>query len=311
MKNAFIASIILHVVLLLASSMNLSISSKSINTPNTMVFDYVKIGDKTAAPKLAPVEKKKEEKKAEKKEEIKKKEDLPPPQPTESLMNQKEPEPQEDPKKDQKPEEKKAEKKKPGDTIPIKQKKPQPKKVEKKPEVKQKNKKAEHNNKNKQNKQKNAQTKAQVNLKKNKSNAKKQKDDPKKTAKALNDLLLDADNESSDNEDSARTDQIADVFTASRIDAIKSTIKKCWIIPAGLAKEMVVDLKMQLTEDGTVVKAEVTDQGRMNNDPDFRLAAEAARRAVLDPECNPLPMPKENYSEWKNLELEFDPKDMF
>jgi hypothetical protein len=60
MRNAFIASIIFHVLLLLAFSLNLSFSSKSIHSPNTMIFDYVRIDEKTAAPKLSPVEKKKE-----------------------------------------------------------------------------------------------------------------------------------------------------------------------------------------------------------------------------------------------------------
>ena len=47
------------------------------------------------------------------------------------------------------------------------------------------------------------------------------------------------------------------------------------------------------------------------SDPDFRIAAENAHRAVLDPKCNPLPLPKEKFDEWKDLELSFNPKDMF
>jgi len=47
------------------------------------------------------------------------------------------------------------------------------------------------------------------------------------------------------------------------------------------------------------------------SDPDFRTAAENAYRAVLDPNCNPLPLPKERYDEWKDLELSFNPKEMF
>ena len=49
----------------------------------------------------------------------------------------------------------------------------------------------------------------------------------------------------------------------------------------------------------------------MTFDPDFRIAAENAHGAVLDPKCNPLPLPKEKFDEWKDLELTFNPKDMF
>jgi hypothetical protein len=49
----------------------------------------------------------------------------------------------------------------------------------------------------------------------------------------------------------------------------------------------------------------------MNNDPYFNIAAESARRAVLDPRCNPLPLPKDKYDKWKSMTMSFNPKDMF
>ena len=68
---------------------------------------------------------------------------------------------------------------------------------------------------------------------------------------------------------------------------------------------------MELDPNGNVTKAEIVDSNRMASDPDFRTAAENAYRAVLDPNCNPLPLPKERYDEWKDLELSFNPKEMF
>ena len=49
-----------------------------------------------------------------------------------------------------------------------------------------------------------------------------------------------------------------------------------------------------------------------NSDPMYRAAEDAARRAVLDPDCNPLRQlpPIDKYSVWKEMTLIFDPKDL-
>lgn len=68
---------------------------------------------------------------------------------------------------------------------------------------------------------------------------------------------------------------------------------------------------MELSNDGTVIKADIVDKRRMNSDQYFRIAAESAQRAVLDPKCNPLPFPKGKHDQWKNVTMSFNPKDMF
>ena len=39
-------------------------------------------------------------------------------------------------------------------------------------------------------------------------------------------------------------------------------------------------------------------------------AAEAARRALLNPNCNKLRLPEDKYEQWKTFIIQFDPKDM-
>ncbi|MDR1391455.1 MAG: hypothetical protein LBI95_03805, partial [Holosporales bacterium] len=108
--------------------------------------------------------------------------------------------------------------------------------------------------------------KAVVNLKKNK---KKNKVDPKIAKKSFSSIL---DNAAAigDNENSGmKAEEIGEVLTATQIDLIRQTIRKCWHFPAGLksAEDLVVDIKMELDQKGNVIKAEVINSGRMNSDP--------------------------------------------
>ena len=136
-------------------------------------------------------------------------------------------------------------------------------------------------------------------MRKNKS----KKNSDLKAAKKSFDSLLDGAIVNGDNENS-------DIKT---VDLIRQTIRKCWHFPAGLknAEDLIVDIEIELDQNGNVTKAKIVDTSRMNTDPDYRTVAENAYKAVLDPKCNPLPLPKEKYEEWKNLELSFNPKEMF
>jgi hypothetical protein len=150
--------------------------------------------------------------------------------------------------------------------------------------------------------------KAVVNLGKNKGIA------DKKSAKKSFDSMLNNAIASSDNENAGiKAEEVGETLTASQIDLVRQTIRKCWHFPSGLkdAANLVVDIKMELDKDGNVKRAEIVDNGRMSTDSNYKIAAENAYRAVLDPDCNPLPLPKEKYEEWKDLELSFNPKDMF
>ena len=301
MRLALLISLALHVIAVTFSYLSISgMFSEKIKDSGYVVFDFVAIGPKSKAPVLSTVEGRASRTKAHapEKESVNVKN-----QPSESVA----------PKKEQKPEPKKEEKeikkeeKKDDDAIAIKDKnkkeKPKKKEEPKKKEPKKDNKTSTKNSKTPE--------KAVVNLRKNKKN--KENIDPKAVKKSINSILDDA-AAKDDNENSGiKAEEVGEVLTATQIDLIRQTIRKCWHFPAGLknAEDLIVDLKMELDPEGTVKKAEIVDTSRMGTDPDFKIAAENAHRAVLDPECNPLPLPKDKYDEWKELELSFNPKDMF
>ena len=173
-----------------------------------------------------------------------------------------------------------------------------------------KNKKIEKTNKTSNKSSSKSNGKALVNLKQNKKSFVKPSNNTNKKSfnSFLDNVLADGDNENT----GANAESLGETLTATQVDQIRNTIRKCWHFPAGLkdAETLVVDIKMELDRSGYVKRAEVVDKTRMRRDSGFKIAAENAQRAVLDPRCNPLPLPKEKYEEWKDLELSFNPKDM-
>ncbi len=99
----------------------------------------------------------------------------------------------------------------------------------------------------------------------------------------------------------------------SEIDLIRQQIRECWNLPAGAkdAENLSIEIGMAMNPDATVREARILDQGRLQNDPFYRAAAESALRAVLNPRCNPLKLPLEKYNQWRKMVLIFDPRDMF
>ncbi|MDR0695479.1 MAG: hypothetical protein LBF56_01745 [Holosporales bacterium] len=153
--------------------------------------------------------------------------------------------------------------------------------------------------------------KAVVNLRKNKKNMPKNKKAARRSFSSLLDGTVAADNNA--NNDGVKAEEVGATMTTTQMDLVRQKIRECWHFPAGLknAEDLVVDIKMELDQSGNVKNAKIVDSARVENDPAFRVAAENAYRAVLDPNCNPLPLPPEKYEEWKELELSFNPKEMF
>jgi outer membrane biosynthesis protein TonB len=101
-------------------------------------------------------------------------------------------------------------------------------------------------------------------------------------------------------------------ITASEVDSVRQQIARCWNVPAGArdAKDLVVEIRVVVDPDGTVRQATIVDQVRLGSDPFFRAAAESARRAFFNPLCRPLRLPPEKYAIWKDLVVDFSPKDI-
>ena len=101
-------------------------------------------------------------------------------------------------------------------------------------------------------------------------------------------------------------------LTLSEEDALKAQIFGCWSIPLGLPynENLLVRIKLELKPDGSITKTEILDHARMNKPGQgfYKVLAESALRAVKL--CQPLRVPSTGYERWKELQLNFDAREM-
>jgi colicin import membrane protein len=98
-------------------------------------------------------------------------------------------------------------------------------------------------------------------------------------------------------------------LTQSEIDALRAQIQACWNPPVGAAnaQDLVVRVRVQFRTNGTL-SAEPVLMNR-GTSPYFQVAAESAMRAVR--RCQPYTLPAAKYDVWRDVEVTFDPRDMF
>jgi colicin import membrane protein len=106
--------------------------------------------------------------------------------------------------------------------------------------------------------------------------------------------------------------QTANAATLSQneMDALRARLRDCWTVPVGVAeaRDLVVTVRIQFNKDGSLS----TDPVLMNHGshPAFQAAAESALRGVR--RCAPYSfMPPLKYEAWKDVIVDFDPRDMF
>ena len=101
-------------------------------------------------------------------------------------------------------------------------------------------------------------------------------------------------------------------LSLSEEDALKAQIFGCWSIPLGLPynENLLVRIRLQLKPDGSVIKSEILDHARMNRPGQgfYKVLAESALRAIKL--CQPLRVPSTGYERWKELQLNFDAREM-
>ena len=101
-------------------------------------------------------------------------------------------------------------------------------------------------------------------------------------------------------------------LSLSEEDALKAQIFGCWSIPLGLPynENLLVRIKLRLKPDGSVIRSEILDHARMNKPGQgfYKVLAESALRAVKL--CQPLRVPSTGYERWKELQLNFDAREM-
>ena len=129
----------------------------------------------------------------------------------------------------------------------------------------------------------------------------KAKEDSAKVVKKNNDITQDQDK-----------NIVTSGLTLSEEDALKAQIFGCWSIPLGLPynENLLVRIKLQLNPDGTVSQSEILDHARMNKPGQgfYKVLAESALRAIKL--CQPLRVPTTGYERWKELQLNFDAREM-
>ncbi|MDC1159622.1 cell envelope biogenesis protein TolA [Candidatus Pelagibacter sp.] len=101
-------------------------------------------------------------------------------------------------------------------------------------------------------------------------------------------------------------------LSLSEEDALKAQIFGCWSIPLGLPynQDLLVRIKLQLKPDGSIIRSEILDHARMNKPGQgfYKVLAESALRAIKL--CQPLRVPSTGYERWKELQLNFDAREM-
>ena len=99
-------------------------------------------------------------------------------------------------------------------------------------------------------------------------------------------------------------------LSQSELDALRRRLVECWNPPVGAANvaNLKVVLRVLFKPDGSVAAPPALVAGTASSYGPAM--AESAKRAILS--CQPFKMLRaENYEQWKDIEITFDPREMF
>ncbi len=293
--GSLFTSVIFHIAIVVFMTVGIAFTpEREINIPPPITVEFAKVSDLTQTPDPTPkppVKKPEEEKKP---EPPKKKEEKPKAAATNTsdvpVAPVKEPK-----KEEPKPPEQEAEVK----PAP----KPEPKKEEKKPDPPPK----------------------ETNKKAAEKAPEPKKEEPKETAPPQRDfgsvLRNLAESEPQDEAEVADEEvptvgqqaPLGEQLTISELDALRRQLEGCWNVPIGARdiENMIIDVNIIVGQDRVVQQAGIVDKARYNSDSFYRAVADTAIRAVYSPSCSPLNLPEGKYEMWKNIIVEFNPREMF
>jgi hypothetical protein len=99
-------------------------------------------------------------------------------------------------------------------------------------------------------------------------------------------------------------------LTAGERAGLADRISECWSVDGGGVgvRDIVVELRVVVDAGGTV--RNVQPNGSVPGEPRARAVYEAARRALLDQRCNPLPLPRERLAALRDTVFRFNPRDL-
>ena len=102
-------------------------------------------------------------------------------------------------------------------------------------------------------------------------------------------------------------------MTMDLVDALRNQIAHCWSPPVGAPhpERLIVSFELFLNPDGSLARPprlSAGSQAAAASNPFMRAAAEAGRRAIYT--CAPYKLPADQYSQWRDITLVFDPRKM-
>ena len=98
-------------------------------------------------------------------------------------------------------------------------------------------------------------------------------------------------------------------LSQNELNALHDQLMGCWNPPVGVAeaKSLYVIVRFELNRDGSLSgEPSVVNRGSAAL---FQVAAESATRAVR--RCQPFRLPAAKYDAWREVEVKFDPTEMF
>ncbi len=91
---------------------------------------------------------------------------------------------------------------------------------------------------------------------------------------------------------------------------IVRAVGRYWNVPCGQRgiDGVVVEIRLQMNQNGSVARWEILDPARYNGDPTYRSVADSAIRAIH--QAQPLPFPPNNYDLWRDVKLNFPAREV-
>ncbi len=103
----------------------------------------------------------------------------------------------------------------------------------------------------------------------------------------------------------------SDHLAVSELDIVRKQIESVWRLPAGAqgAHQRSISIRIIMNPNRTVRSASLLNSS-LSSDPGYRLLAESALRAVNEFKFKPLKLPPNKYKIWKEIRMNFDPRDL-
>jgi len=96
-------------------------------------------------------------------------------------------------------------------------------------------------------------------------------------------------------------------MTISEIENLTKQLQSCLKLSSPITdfKDLKPVIYIKVNPDRTVRSTNLVNKDKLS-DPNFRVAAEAAERAINSPECYRLDLPPNKYEQWKEINFTFD-----